>query len=518
MRVAASDLRTRHAAIYGQDDHKVRAVGAASAKMAYDAAERKAWDARWSPQDETPDAELARDLPRLRERCIDLVRNDPLAYGVIDKIAVSVVGTGPRIRSLAKSPEVRAKIDELSRDWAKRAGWDGVSSLARVCYGLVHASLMSGDVGILWPDVGDGTEPRVDLVDARRIASPSEATNEAASSRLGVGYDKYGRVTGLYIAKGEKNTGSREDFRWYPREKNGRINAHLFRRPGIMRPRQSRATPMFAPAALDIKDLREYRRTETRRAGAASKHTLAIETPDPKAVTDAFENLALEGDTNADGIKELLGRSYGTMPDGNMIVLGMGEKATALQPPPVNGGVGGYMDAMARAISGCTGLPHEEAMSYYHGLNFSNARTIRLMAKTVYGVWRMLIADEMLAPTHALLVRYWWSTGALGRIPWSVDLTAHESHWDAQEYVDPVKETSANADGMATGQKSIVEVCAERGRDWRQVMDENLQAEAYEMERRKALGLPAREVTANKARPAPMVVEDPQDPEETQNV
>lgn len=509
MRVTATDLRARHAAISGQNDYKVRAVGAASARMAYDAADRKAWDARWSPQDETPDAELARDLPRLRERCIDLVRNDPLAYGVVDKIAVSVVGTGPRIRSLAKSQAVRERIESLLWDWSKRAGWDGVSSLARVCYGAVHASLMSGDVGILWPDVGDGTEPKIDLVDARRIASPTDSTPDASSSRLGVGYDKYGRVVGLYIAKGEASSGNRDNFRWYPRIKNGRINAHLFRRPGIMRPRQSRATPMFAPAALDLKDLREYRRTETRRAQAASKNTLAIETPDPKSISDAFENITLEGDVSADGIKELLGRSYGTMPDGNMIVLGMGEKATPIQPPPVNGGVGSYMDAMARAISGCTGLPHEEAMSFYHGLNFSNARTIRLMAKTVYGVWRMFISDELLAPTVELLVRYWWATGALGRIPWSADLVEHETHWDAQEYVDPVKETSANSEGMATGQKSIVEVCAERGRDWRQVLDENLQAEAYEMERRKALGLPPREVKANSAIPAIMPEEPP---------
>jgi hypothetical protein len=44
---------------------------------------------------------------------------------------------------------------------------------------------------------------------------------------------------------------------------------------------------------------------------------------------------------------------------------------------------------------------------------------------------------------------------------------------------------------MATGQRSIVEVCAETGRDWKQIADENLAAEVYMAQRRRELGLTA---------------------------
>lgn len=461
--------------------------------MSYDAAKTGNWDARWNPLDESPDAELNRDLRKLRERCIDLVRNDPLAYGVIDTIAQGVVGRGPRPRFLTASVDLQARLDALWWAWTPNAGWDGLASWKDIVSGVVHASCMSGDVGVLWPDVGDGTGPRIDLVDARRIDSPSDKTSEADSARLGVGYDKYGRTLGIYVAKGEHSTGVRENFHWFPLNKNGRINCRLYRRPSVMRPRQSRGVPMFAPAALDLKDCREYRRTEVRRAQRAAKDVFIFTTPDPKGVADALENVRMEAassglDPDA-SIQEMLGRSYGTVPDGNTVVAAMGETVQTVNPPQVNGGVGDYMESMLRAVSACTGLPFEEAFRLYAKLNYSNARTIRLMAKATYKNWRDSLEDALCSPTITLLIRYWWASGALGRIPWSDDMLAHEWHWDEMEWVDPAKEVGANAEAITTGQKSIVEVCAERGRDWKQVIKENLEAEKYEAELRASMGM-----------------------------
>ena len=477
----------------------------------YDAAERGAWDQRWTPRDESPDIELSKDLPALRERCIDLVRNDPLAYGVIDTIAHGVVGRGPRPKSLAVSTDVAAKLDAAWAAWTPSAGWDGMTSWADICRGVVNASCLSGDVLILWPDVGDGTGPRVDLVDARRINSPADSTPEVASSRLGVGYDRYGRVMGYYVSTGEgASTGRREGFRFFPTQRDGRINARLFKRPSVMRPRQSRAVPMFAPAALDLKDLREYRRTEVRRAQMAAKINTIIKTPDPKAITDAFENVEMSETLDGGGIADLLGRSYGTTPDGSMMVLGMGEDAIVVQPPQVNGGTGDYVESMLRCVASCTSLPFEEAFKLYAKLNFSNARTIRMMSKAVYRDWRDDLESAVCNPTWTVFVQYAWASGVLGRIPWSADLLACSWAWDEMEYVDPVKEIGANAEAIATGQRSIVDVCAGQGRDALAIMRAQADFEAAEAEYRKKLGLPPRgAVQAAPAEPSEPQQDDP---------
>lgn len=478
----------------------------------FDTANPKYWDSQWRPKDNAPDTALSQDLRMLRERCIDLVNNDPLAYGVIDTIAHGVIGTGPRPRSMAPTA-IAETLATLWKAWRPVAGWDGTTSWPDVLRGSVHASCMSGDVLILWPDVGDGTGPRIDLVDARRVDTPSDSTPEVESARLGVGYDKYGRVQGYYVAKGEAANGKRTDYNYFPLSKNGRINARLFKRPSVMRPRQSRAIPMFAPAALDLKDLREYRRTEVRRAQMAAKINLIIKTPDPKSVADAFENLTADGVGVSEGVAELFGRSYGTTPDGSNMVLGLGEDAIVALPPQVNGGVGDYMEAMLRAVASCTGLPFEEAFRLYAKLNYSNARTIRLMAKSAYRDWRDDLEQAICSPTWTLLVQYWWANGLLGRIPWSPDLASVTWDWDEMEWVDPAKEVKANAEAIATGQKSLVDVCASQGKDARVIMRENLELERDEAAMREEMGLPPK-APAPGAAPAQPAAHAPVEPDD----
>lgn len=452
----------------------------------FDGAATDPYSSRYTQTSGHPDREIAGALPQLQARSIDLYRNNSLAYGVLDTIAQGVVGRGPRPRFLSTQAE---SLSKLFAEWSTTAGWDGVSTWSEMCSAMVHASCLSGDVLVLWPDVGDGTGPRIDLVDAARIDTPSTHP-ECPTCRLGVGYDKYGRVLGYYVRKSEDPGvgGERDDYSWFPLTKNGRVNARLFKRPAVGRPRQSRGLPLLTPAIHRLRDLDEHSRIELRRAAQASKVHTIVKTPDPKAISDAFENAEVTGESGS--LQELLGRSYGNTPDGSIMVLGLGEDATVSTPPQVNGGLGDYHESHLREIAGATGFPFEEVFKLYAKLNFSNARTIRLMAKAGYRNWRDKMEAGALTPTVALLVQYWWANGLLGRIPWSKDLLSVSWDWDEMEWVDPAKEVKANAEAIATGQKSIVDVCASQGKDARAIMAENLQMESEEMKMRVTLGLP----------------------------
>lgn len=477
----------------------------------FDGAATDPYSSRFAQTSGHPDQEIAGSLTTLQARSIDLYRNNALAYGVLDTIAQGVVGRGPRPRFLSPHAETLGK---LFAEWSKTAGWDGVSTWAEVCTGLVNASCLSGDVLILWPDVGDGTGPRMDLVDAARVDTPATHP-ECPTCRLGVGYDKYGRVLGYYVRKSEDPGvgGDRDKFNWFPLSRNGRINARLFKRPAVGRPRQSRGLPLLTPAIHRLRDLDEHSRIELRRAGQAAKVHTIIKTPDPKAISDAFENADIAGDSSQ--LQELLGRSYGNTPDGSIMVLGLGEDATVSTPPQVNGGLGDYHESHLREIAGATGFPFEEVFKLYAKLNFSNARTIRLMAKAGYRNWRDKMESGVCNPAVSLLVAYWWANGLLGRIPWSPDLLAVTWDWDEMEWVDPAKEVKANAEAVTTGQKSIVDVCASQGKDAMTILAQNLAMEKTEMEMRESMGLPPKGSAPAPAQPAqapePPEVEDTED-------
>ena len=453
--------------------------------MAYDGASTDAYSQRWGTYETAPDAELSQSLPALRSRSADLVRNNALAYGIIDTLQQGVIGRGPRWKSRSTYAGI---IDELFAKWAKSAAWDGVSSWMELGNDLVSACCISGDVLVIWPDVGDGSEPRIDLVDARRIDTPSDKTPECATCRLGVGYDRYGRVLGYYVKASDDAGTLRENFRWFPLNRGGRVNARLFRRPSVRRPRQSRGVGILAPILHQLKEVPAYLLTENRRATQAAKNFVIVSTPDPKAISDAFENV--ETSAGEVGIDDLMGRSFGNIPDGSMMVLGLGESAQIAQPPMVNGGIGDYVEAQLRACASAVGLPFEEAFRLYAKLNFSNARTIRLMAKAAYRNWRDKVEGTLCDPTIRLLVQYWWARGAFGRIPWSEDLVSGSWAWDEMEWVDPLKEANANSEAIATNQKSLQQVTASQGADWRQIIADNVEAEAYEAELRAAAGLP----------------------------
>lgn len=455
----------------------------------FDGAGSDAYSSRFDPVEQAPDSDLSMGLPKLRARSMDLVRNDPIAYGILDVICRDVVGSGPRLRSTHSDPKIAAAIDSFFATWSRFAGWDGVSSLKQVFDSIVNAANISGDVLVLWPDVGDGSGPRIDLVDARRIDTPTEHS-ECATCRLGVGYDRFGRVLGYYVRKDADEGGSnrREDFYWFPTRKNGRVNAFLFRRPGVYRPRQSRGWPLLAPAIHDLKDCREYRRTEVRRADQAAKVVMVVKTPDPKAIADAFENATVD-DEGQGALDQLLGRSYGNTPHGSMLSLGLGEDANIVTPPTVNSGYGEFIQAQLRSIAPCTGFPAEEVFKLWKDLNFSNSKGIQLLVREAIRDWReglFTILDE----TARLLIQYAWATGALGRIPFSAELYAHKWAFDEREWIDRPKEVKANAEAISTRQASIIDICAASGKSAREIVDDNLQIEQYEMEQRAKLGIP----------------------------
>lgn len=478
---------------------------------AYDGASTDAYSQRWAVNETAPDEELSNSLPALRSRSADLVRNNALAYGIIDTLQQGVIGRGPRFQSKHPTAAIAEKVNAMFAAWKTSAGWDGVTSWMDLGHDLISASCISGDVLILWPDVGDGSAPRVDLVDARRIDTPTDKTPECDSCRLGVGYDKYGRVLGYYVRASDDGGTLRENYRWFPLDRGGRVNARLFRRPSVRRPRQSRGVGILAPILHQLKEVPAYLLTENRRATQAAKNFVVISTPDPKAISDAFENTDGTGE-NDQSIDQLLGRSFGNIPDGSMMVLGMGETAQIAQPPQVNGGVGDYVEAQLRACAAAVGLPFEESFRLYAKLNYSNARTIRLMAKAAYRNWRDKVESSFCDPTIRLLIQYWWANGLLGQIPWDDSLLVGSWAWDEMEWVDPLKEANANAEAIATNQKSLQSVTASQGTDWRAIIADNVEAEAFEAQLRAVAGLPPKNAPASPAAPVEPPNPDAVDP------
>ena len=49
---------------------------------------------------------------------------------------------------------------------------------------------------------------------------------------------------------------------------------------------------------------------------------------------------------------------------------------------------------------------------------------------------------------------------------------AHDWVKSPKKWIDPAKESTADKTALQSGQKTYQEICAERGKDWRQAIDE----------------------------------------------
>lgn len=70
--------------------------------------------------------------------------------------------------------------------------------------------------------------------------------------------------------------------------------------------------------------------------------------------------------------------------------------------------------------------------------------------------------------------------------------------WDGFASIDPVKDATANQIKLESGQTTLDDVCAEQGKDWEEVLEQ----QAREMRKREQLGLPQPGAVVAKASPA----------------
>ena len=258
---------------------------------AFDGAATDAYSMRYTQTSAHPDEEAAQALPVLRARAVDLYRNDPLAYGVISTIRRGVVGSGPR-RGPWHQPRLPGGLPSFGRDSSSPQD------------GTVLAPGQTSAMALWMPPAYLATSwyySRMLATEPGRgsiLSMLHESTRQAIGLRV-CDVPPWCRLRQIRARHGVLCPQIR-----VPADRRSAQRLQLVS-PGPKWPGQCSTIPpsigwpsssvsritLLTPAIHDLKDLREYRKTEVRRATQAAKHTLIIETPDPKSISDAFENV-----------------------------------------------------------------------------------------------------------------------------------------------------------------------------------------------------------------------------------
>jgi len=459
------------------------------ARGGYHGASKNTPYSRWTPGGNSPDDDILWDLPTLRERSRDLIRNDSIASGALDTITGNVVGRGlvPQARidaeaigiSEEEAEAYRKAVDRVWARWSRRVDLAGRLSAPGLQEMLLRQVVENGDVFALPRRVkGRPYSLAIQLVEADRVTTPTGKISSKAI-REGVVRDSDGRHTGYWIKRthpGDSREARSDDFVLVPAEDGKtRLVYHLYRQ---LRPDQSRGVPWFASSLLHYKDLSQYQRAELIAAKVAACAAMAIVTRDP---TGEALRAATTTETSTGGQSELLqpGTVYRLLP---------GEEIQGFNPQRPNAQFDAFMTRVIRSIGAGIRHPYELLSQDFSKTTYTSGRMALTEVRAVYRWLQWWIVTEILQDLYELLLEEAYLLGELPARNWDANREEYlRALWvgPGWSWVDPQKEVAATKESVDEGFSTLAQECAARGLDWEEVLEQR----AREERRKKELGL-----------------------------
>ena len=230
-------------------------------KRAYEAADKsRRGKAFRLAQSTGANREIAGALVTLRDRSRHMSRNNGWAKRAVEAIVKHTVGEGIQpapVGALEKTKHVK----ELWKDWAGSTACDWYEKTT--FYGLqelaMRAIVEGGDVLVMkrWvkPDAGNPVPLKLQLLEGDQLDHTKNGSNDRGIARLGVQYDKEGRLLGYWLFDYHPGDGSvfgmANDSRFVQKEEV----LHAFE---VLRIGQCRGIPVGVSSFMKMSDFSDY--------------------------------------------------------------------------------------------------------------------------------------------------------------------------------------------------------------------------------------------------------------------
>ena len=459
----------------------------------------------WQTTSNSADGDLLDDLPMLRERSRDLVRNAPLATGAINTVVSNVVGTGLSLQSRIdrralglteeQASEWQKNTEREFRMWCESADCD--ITRTQNFYELqdlaFRSSLESGDIFTLLPHVRrqrDAYGLKIQLVEGDRVCNPGFGMNKANMAG-GVEMDDTGAPVAYHVLRSHPGIFHAKRSEWdrIPAfgAKTGRRNVlHLFRR---VRPGQNRGVPYLAPVIESLKQLDRYSEAEIMAAVVSGMFTVFVTTEGQGL--DPANQVGMGAETGARASDKDV-----KMAPGAMIDLGPNEKIETANPGRPNTAFDPFVQAILRQVGVALELPFEVLIKHFTA-SYSAARAALLEAWKFFRVRRAWLAARFCQPIYETFLAEGIASGRISAPGFFDDPRIRAAYcgaeWqgDGPGAIDPLKEGLAVEKRLQIGLTTLSkETAAYDGSDWEANHAQQVRERAMRREGGLEVGMP----------------------------
>lgn len=442
----------------------------------------------WLASSKTPQEDIDKNIPVLRQRSRSLYMSAPLGTSAIKTNRTNVIGEGLKLKSsidadfLGMTTEQAARWQRTAEReftlWATSKFCDAtrVNNFYEIQQVACMSWLMNGDACVLLeyekPSKQFPYGIRLHLIESDRVSTPHStgsnvylyARNPDNGNRIfnGVEVDQNNRVVAYYICNTYPNSNL------YAQKKWTRVMAFGERtgQPGVLmiyeteRPEQYRGVPYLAPVIESLKQLTRYSEAEMMAAVINGIFTVFV-TSEKGTSEFGFTGVVDEDEKVSDDDV-----NYEVGP-GMVNVLAPGEKIDIADAKRPSTNFDSFVTSLAKYVGAALEIPVEVLTKNFVS-SYSASRAALLEAWKAFRMRRSWIAADLCQPVYELFLSEAIARGRIHAPGFFLDpvirMAYCRAQWNgpAQGMVDPVKEVSAAekriAIGISTRQRETTEM------------------------------------------------------------
>lgn len=466
----------------------------------------------WRASSKTPQEDIDKNIPVLRQRSRSLYMSAPLAVSAIKTNRTNIVGEGLRLKSTIDADLLRMTPDQAA-DWQRRAEREfelwaqskfcdstRVNNFYEIQQVACMSWLMNGDACVLLeyekPTRALPYGLRIHLIESDRVSTPNStgnnvylyATNPDNGNRIfnGVEVDGNNRVVAYHICSTYPNSNLYSKKEW----KRVKAFGEHTNVPNVLmiyeteRAEQYRGVPYLAPVIESLKQLTRYSEAEQMAAVINGFFTVFIKSTRGTSEI-GFTGVTDEDDRIADG-----DRNYELGP-GLVNVLNPDEEIDIADAKRPSSNFDAFVTSLAKYVGAALEIP-VEILTKQFSSNYSASRAALLEAWKAFRMKRAWLAADFCQPVYEIFLTEAIANNRLKAPGFFLDPLIRKAYcgaqWNgpAQGQIDPVKEVNAAEKrisiGISTRQRETIEMM---GGDF----DSNVAQLARENQMMKAAGL-----------------------------
>ncbi len=438
------------------------------ARSFYSAADTGPRSAGWTTQNASGEITNQGSRDMIRARARDLERNSDILNAEILAMERNVVGSGFVLQSkimkgLAEDETLNSQMEQCWRKWCRPGNCEitGRFSLSELECLAIRRRFTDG--GILILKVMDQGQFKLQMLEVDDLDS-SIQTNNGHRVIGGIEIDEFRRPLAYYI-KIYDGWGYWIKSIWVPADR-------MIYLPYITRPSQIREISQTAPSLGRIDDVNELIDAAVEKERVLAHLSVVVKkngnplTGPIAGLGRGFEPGVGAGEAGSEAPQEILDQ-------GSVTYLNPGEEISTIAPAGTSSTVDPMIKTTQRLAGSGIGLSYESVSRDMSQVNYSSARQGLLEDQKTYRPMQKYLVEHLLDVIYPEWMDWAVLTGQIKIPNYFRDREGYQKHvwissgWD---WIDPVKETNANKTALQTNQKTLQEICAEKGKDWREVV------------------------------------------------